>query len=104
MKQDFVDYVLEDTNRLVVCDSGRFVYDEIEEQYFVEGATSGSLLYELGLRDGDFIMNVNSLDVSTTEEALETFGVLYFEENQTEFEVEVQSDPGSFVVDIEIVR
>lgn len=102
IEESFVNYILADPMRAANCDTGILEFDFISGNFFVDGADNGSLLYELGFRDGDRIFEVNGETLNTREEALERFGVLH-DIGETEFEFVADHNNSDVVIQIDIV-
>jgi type II secretory pathway component PulC len=72
--------------------------------YFeVENASSGSVLYELGLRNGDKIKSINGEGTWDVEKTASAFGVEYLENGETEYTVTVERGGNDVDLDIEVI-
>ena len=90
----FVDSVVQNPEDVVTCDAG---YIDVDGPNFVvRRASAGEFLYELGFRDGDIIIGVNGMPLTSYDEAAAAFGDLYLG-GATSFRFEVQRG-GSLVV------
>ena len=99
----FVDTLVNNPGELASCDEGiivpsgtSFVVRE------VRGTSSGEFLYELGLRDGDVIVGVNGLPLTSFEKAAEAFGSSYLS-GETNYRLEVLRGGVSVTLSIELV-
>jgi hypothetical protein len=74
----FVDALIADPLPLLECDGARL--EPLSSGYYeVTGATSGTFLYELGLRNGDIPLELNGRSLETFEDGAEVLGELYLE-------------------------
>jgi hypothetical protein len=98
---DFVGDLVADPTPLAVCDEARVV--PLAGGYFeVDDASSGTLLYELGLRDGDVIKTINDHHVSSVGRTADAFGIEFLENDETVYEVVVERGGNDVTLDIEI--
>lgn len=68
--------IVNEPSVLLVCDDARLSLLP-GGGFEVGDADAGELLYELGLRNGDKLLELNSLDLDTFEDAAAAFGALY---------------------------
>ena len=105
--EDFIEYLLADPSRAVNCDQGQFEWDDIEQSFYVRNADTGSLLWEVGLRNGDVVEKINTNDVDnqygSLTDALSVFGDLYLTQHETEYILEVQRGQDQVDIQIDIV-
>lgn len=98
----FVEDLVADPTPLSVCDTARVV--PLSGGYFeVEDASSGTLLYELGLRNGDRIDSINGYDLSSVDDTASAFGIEYLENGETEYTVSVTRGGNSVQLEIELI-
>lgn len=97
----FVSNLVADPTPLAVCDAARVV--PLSGGYFeVADASSGTLLYELGFRNGDRIDSINGYDLSSVDDTASAFGIEYLENGETEYTVSVTRGGSSVQLQIEI--
>ena len=91
MDETFVDGLVADPTPLTECDDTRF--DEITSPvvgFKIQDSDTDELLYELGLRDNDIPLTLNSLPLETYADALDAFSVLYLTQGETSYVLEVK--------------
>jgi hypothetical protein len=90
LDETFIDDLAADPSPLTVCDDTRF--DEITSPlgFEIQDSDAGELLYELGLRDGDIPLTINSLPLETYGDALDAFNSLYLTQGATSYVLEVK--------------
>lgn len=101
--KDFVSYIVEDPTRLANCDSGTVEFDVNSGAFLVQNASSGTLLYELGFRNGDIFEEVNGYPLESIDEAADAVGDLYYENGETEYTFTVKRGQSNLGISIEIV-
>ena len=76
-----------DMSPLVECDDATFV--SISGGFYVSGASSGELLYELGLRNGDVPLSLNSYPLNSLDNIIEAIYETWIFYGETSYELEI---------------
>jgi len=103
INEDFVDYIVEDPMRLANCDAGRIKFISSVNEFQVKNASSGTILYELGFRNDDVVYSVNRLPLDSHSDAGAAFGILYLEDDETEYSFKIIRGSSTIVLEAEIV-
>jgi hypothetical protein len=84
------------------CDDARFA-DINPPGYELEGADAGEMLYELGLRNGDKPKKLNGYDLNDFEDVSTALAELYYEQLESEYELEVRRGNQTITLNYELV-
>lgn len=98
----FFESVIADPYLLVACDDAR-VEPLTGGYYEVVGAASGTMLYELGLRNGDIPISINGRDLGTHGRGAYAFGIEWLENFETEFTLVVERNGSNINLEYELV-
>lgn len=90
LDQSFIDDLVANPWPLTECDDTRIDELATAPGFQIQDADAGELLYELGLRDGDIPLTINSLPLETYEDALNAFNALYLTEGETSYVLELK--------------
>jgi hypothetical protein len=86
----FVDATVADPSPIAVCDDAWLDESSSPPGFEVRDAVPGDLLYELGLRNGDVPLTINSLPLETYADAIAAFGSLYMDHGETSYSLRVK--------------
>lgn len=89
---DFFEDLLDDPAPLWSCDETTI--ETNGSAFYVSGEQPGELLYELGLRNGDIIEELNELPLDSYASVAEAFIQLWSVEGETEYELKVMRSAG----------
>ncbi len=79
----FLDLV-DDPRLIPICDTSR-VEPQTAGGFVVVGASSGTLLHELGLQNGDEFVSINGHSLSTYGDAADAFGIEWLEDGEDDY-------------------
>lgn len=98
----YAEGVLSDLRPLWGCDGISVSY--ANPGFEIDGADSGDLLYELGLRDGDVLLSINGYSLATESLAAYAYFVLWViqAEGSYELDIERSSVPMTFYYELVI--
>lgn len=97
---DLIRDLVVDPKPLLECDGARF--EPAGTGYEVVGASSGTLIYALGLRNGDIVLEINGLPLGSGEDAATALGDLYFDAQETEYSLDFMRGTVSLTHDYEL--
>jgi hypothetical protein len=83
-----VSQLIYDPLPLIYCDDTRV--EKTEDGYVVTDADAGELLYELGLRDGDLLLDLNGFSLETSGDVLVALAELWYMDGEDQYELYLQ--------------
>lgn len=75
----------------------------VTDGWEISGADDGDLLYELGLRDGDILVELNGYPIDTEVTAAYAYFILWLWGAETEYELTIIRDEGHLALDYELI-
>lgn len=88
MSWGFVSGLVADPEPLAGCDDATAILGE--DGFVINDADSGELLYELGLRDGDILLQLNDIDIDTWAGAGYAFAYLWLTNGEASYTLEIE--------------
>ncbi len=87
--EGFVASVVSDPAPLWTCDDVTVDGVAAGDGFEINDADSGELLYELGLRDGDVLVEINGMPLDTYFDAVAAYFTLWIDDEETSYTLEV---------------
>ena len=86
---------------LYACDSARI---ELTVNGFeVDNAVSGDFIYEIGLRDGDILLELNNMPLTSELEAAIAYVTLWLLNGEDEYELEIERNSSSMTIEYGVI-
>lgn len=95
--------LVNDSTPLVACDDATVEAIANGPGFEIENANSGEALYEIGLRNGDIPLYLNSLPLDTHGDAWDAFFQLWVYESESTYELEILRGTSHVFLDYDLV-
>jgi len=95
-----ISSIVNDPTPLFQCDSARV---DVSYGLVIDDTSSTDMVYLLGLRDGDLLLEVNGMPLGNPVEAFAAYDKLWTQDGETEYELTIERNSSTAYLNYEVI-